>query len=108
MKKLNDPQYISISEEKPQKGLERFQKEFLNDRITELEELSTFLLNGNSSSIKKIAHKWIGFCLPYGFNGLDKIAHELFKNANEENLEKCGDLISSAKDYLSLKKALVD
>ena len=96
---------IRIEEEKPQQGLENFEKEFLNDRKNEYLQLIGFLEKNDFSSIDGLAHKWKGFSKPYGFMGLETLAIEVQKSIKDNNRKELGKYIELIRDYLERKEA---
>ena len=90
--------------EKPLEGLESFYVEFLTNRENELRELQTALANSNFTAIAEIAHRWKGFCEPYGFGQLGNIAKELEVHAKASEAAPCQKILVSVSDYLAHKR----
>lgn len=91
-------------DEKPLEGLESFYSEFLTNRELELQELQSALAAQNFTTIAEISHRWKGFCEPYGFGQLGKIAKELEEMAKLQDAKQCHGLLATVEDYLAHKK----
>lgn len=90
--------------EKPLPGLEPFFDEFLRDRTEECNgELSTALATSDFEAIRRLAHKWKGFCEPYGFGGLGQMAIRLEQQAAAQNMAECQKLFEQIQAYLATK-----
>ena len=96
-----------IRSETPTPGLEAYINEFLTDRISELKELNIHLENSEFEAIRAVAHKWKGFCAPYGFNHLETLGIALEKKATELSLTDVSDLLLQIRDYLALKEEII-
>ena len=90
--------------EKPLEGLESFYQEFLTNRLKEFQELQGALGSKDFKAIAEMAHKWKGFCEPYGFGQLGIIARELEEMAKANEAKKCSDLLGDVEHYLAHKK----
>ncbi|MCH2534736.1 MAG: hypothetical protein MK008_09875 [Bdellovibrionales bacterium] len=97
----------NFKDEKPAEGLEDFTVEFCNNRIVEIDYLTSQLQQKKFSEIKSLSHKWKGFSSPYGFHHLEKIAHELHSKSQNEDYESCKNLIQEASEYLKQKQLLL-
>ena len=95
---------IDISKERPVAGLEEFYHEFLADRNSELKEMNAFLERSEFDSIKKIAHKWKGFCAPSGFQYLETLSEALEVKASELSLKDVSEILLQIGKYLDLKE----
>lgn len=89
--------------EKPLEGLESFYDDFLVNRNKELQKLKTALTEKNFDFIAEVAHRWKGFCGPYGFGQLANIAKEIESCATQKKLAECGEFLHQAEDYLKHK-----
>lgn len=93
--------------EKPLEGLESFYEEFLTSRKKELNELQSALNEKNYTFIAEVAHRWKGFCEPYGFGQLAKIARDIETYAKDNQADNCQQLLKQAEDYLNYKSTVV-
>lgn len=93
-----------VKNEKPLEALESFSEEFLNDRLAEFKSLEQFEQSKDYSEIKSLAHKWKGFCEPYGFNELGKLSTKLEDELKLNNVDKTTHLINEIRQYLIAKK----
>lgn len=93
-----------VKNEKPLEALESFSEEFLNDRLSEFKNLEEFELAKNYSEIQSLAHKWKGFCEPYGFNELGKLSTKLEDELKLQNVDKTTHLINEIRQYLNAKR----
>ncbi len=91
--------------ERPLPELAEFFSEFLADRLGDLAELQRAFDTGNLQGVKDIAHRWKGFCAPYGFGALGNLAAELETRAQEGATDECRRLISAAEAYLARKQS---
>jgi HPt (histidine-containing phosphotransfer) domain-containing protein len=94
----------AADQERPLPELAEFYEEFLKDRMTDLAELQRSFNSGNLQNVKAIAHRWKGFCAPYGFGTLGALAAELETCALDGAVEECGRHISAAAAYLARKQ----
>ncbi len=92
-----------ISEEKASPGLEKFAKEFFQDRCSELSLMQESLKRKDFEGIRKVAHKWKGFCTPYGFHYLENLSQEVEKVASEKDFVKISSLLEEISSYLEEK-----
>lgn len=98
---------FDIAKERPEKGLEPFVLEFLNDREAEFKQLQSFILNKDFKSVEMLAHSWKGFSAPYGFLALGELSKELEAKAAQADITACSELIDLIKEYLLLKRAKI-
>lgn len=98
---------IDISSERPTQGLEEFQAEFLQDRNEEFLVVLDALKKEDYSQIKSYAHKWKGYCAPYGFNGLEYYSEKLEIAANDTDLKLCKIYIENIQNYLNEKESFL-
>lgn len=96
-----------VKNEKPLEALESFSQEFLRDRLAEFKLVEGYDKSKNYSEIKSMAHKWKGFCEPYGFIELGKLSAELENELKSNNVQKTTHLINEIRDYLNAKKAYI-
>lgn len=92
-----------VNDQPPQDALAEFQEEFLTDRKTEVSEF----LNDSKLPLEKIketAHKWKGFCDPYGFQNLTLYAKDIEKAVLNSEESECLKLLKEVDLYLSKKK----
>lgn len=92
------------SSETPLAGLEGYYQEFLHARLDDLKAMNESLISGNYPVIMKLAHKWKGFSVPYGFGVLGEIAMELEVCAEAGDGNGCQQLLTETKDYLLIQK----
>lgn len=90
-------------DEKPSPGVEKFLGEFYQDRREELDQLKVLSKEVNYSEVKKIVHRWKGFCAPYGFNTLGEIAKEIQKSIEVEDYAHINTLLEEIELYLNDK-----
>ncbi len=95
---------IDLSNEQPEPGLEPFVTEFLNDREEELPQLENSIEQKDFNSIRQLAHRWKGFCAPYGFEGLGALSLELENAADDKDSAACMNLYKEMNDYLHAKR----
>ena len=95
---------MNIESEKALPGLEEYSKEFLSDRVGELEEMRHFLNTADLEQVRRMAHKWKGFCAPYGFNYLETLSCSLEKTAEKMDAVKSLELINQISEYLIKKE----
>jgi len=99
---------FQIGDEKPEPGLESFQLEFLNDRRSQLKELSVQDSGTlNFESVKKAAHDWKGYSKAYGFDHLEKLALQIDQAVDSQDQSTCSDLLAEAVLYLDEKAKLL-
>lgn len=70
---------------------------FLNERNKEIIVLTAALQKEDFNQLQSIAHKWKGFCEPYGFKDLAELAISLELAAKNKNKEECSRLIQQIK-----------
>lgn len=100
--------YIEIvKHEKPLDALVSFQGEFLNDRLDELKLMNNSLENSNFQDIRDLAHKWKGFCEPYGFNALANLSKDLEVSVDTKNVQEVTQIIGEINKYLEAKKEYI-
>lgn len=87
----------------PMKGLETFYGEFKSTRKEELLILQTALVNNDFGILSSMAHKWKGFCEPYGFGELAVMSDELESSAKNQDRVACQHLLDSIEEYLASK-----
>jgi hypothetical protein len=90
----------------PVDGLEDFFPQFISNRLNELAQMRapTGLLN--LTTVMKIAHKWIGFSAPYGFNHLADLGVNLEDAAKRVSFDECEKIILEVQEYLNFKSQL--
>lgn len=98
---------FDIEDEKPNPGLEKFAGEFLSDRQEELNKMKAFLDINDLEAIRKLAHKWKGFCAPYGFQVLELLAQELESNASKGEKNLVDESLNKISDYLVQKEKVI-
>lgn len=96
---------VDIENEKPAPGLEKYTDEFLRDRQSEFEDMRAALVSKDLKRVKELAHKWKGFCGPYGFNHLEVLSESLEKAADELNYDTSTTLVEEISQYLNLKES---
>ena len=91
--------------EKAVEGLESFIPGFYKDRVADYEQLKGFYEKKSYEDIKKLAHRWKGFCDPYGFGKLTIISKSLEEECEKHNIDQgtVQKLINEVKDYLEIK-----
>jgi len=89
--------------ELPQAGLEDFVGEFHADRVIEMSDLKLSIDELNFTSICDIAHRWKGFCRPYGFLELERLSILLEKEAKSGNGENLNGIFDQIVFYLDEK-----
>ncbi len=99
------PDTQNFSSETPLPELEAFYSEFLQDRFADLAQLQASFATHDLMIVKEIAHRWKGFCEPYGFGRLGGIAAELEVHAKNGDDAACAPLIKAAATYLAEKKS---
>jgi len=97
----------NIKNEKPSDGLEEFVEEFFNDRLKEMKVLKEMIDHKKLSDIKSLAHRWKGFCKPYGFNLLGDLSINLEKAAISKDFESCHVIFEQMCSYLNIKKSFL-
>ena len=95
---------FDVKNEKASPGLEEYAQEFLEDRFMELEDMRKYYVNSDLENIRKLAHKWKGFCVPYGFIKLETLSESLEKAAIESNQQESLVYIDQINEYLKAKK----
>lgn len=75
MRKPQDP-----AKETPLVGLEQYYDEFRQSRLDDLDEMINALHVNDFKIVSGLAHKWRGYCAPYGFGLLAEIAEDIFCN----------------------------
>jgi len=95
---------LGIENEKPIEGLEGFVEKFLGDRLSEFEKLRSDLSSEKYDEIRALAHNWKGFCDPYGFQGLGKLAISLEEKAIAKDKNGCEEVFRDMDLYLKAKK----
>lgn len=98
---------VDLKSEKPVAGLEKYSLEFLEDRKNELNAMLSCLKDSNFMEISRLAHKWKGFCEPYGFNNLESLARKLEITAGKNNIKDTSELIHKIEEYLKLKEEIL-
>ena len=96
-----------IENDVPMAGLEQFVDEFYQDRVLEFNDMQEFRKAERFEDIRKLAHKWKGFCSPYGFQGLETLATDLEIECKSNNVEKIDDLISKISKYMIEKGKII-
>lgn len=96
-----------IENDAPIPGLEQFVNEFYQDRVLEFNEMQEFRKEKRFEDIRKLAHKWKGFCAPYGFQGLESLSTELEVECKSSNVEKIDELISKISKYMIEKGKII-
>ncbi len=94
---------FDFSKEQVATGLEEFVIEFYEDRQQELSLMLDSLAKNDLDSIGALAHKWRGFCSPYGFQHLEGLSISLEESARGKNTEESKNLIEKISDYLEKK-----
>jgi HPt (histidine-containing phosphotransfer) domain-containing protein len=97
-----------MTNEKAAPGLESFMIEFYHDRISELAEMNESLDKKDFETIRQYAHKWKGFCVPYGFHGLEALSIELEESCLGQNIENISGLLAKVSHYMSEKKKVLN
>jgi HPt (histidine-containing phosphotransfer) domain-containing protein len=85
-------------------GLEKFVAEFCDDRCNELDVMRQAFAQKNFTQISELAHKWKGFCEPYGFSSLGNYAIDIEKNCKLQSLSDLQALLNEVENYLKYKK----
>ena len=98
---------FDLKNEKASPGLEGFADEFLNDRLAELSIMKKYIETSELEPIGKLAHKWKGFCTPYGFNFLEVLSESLEKTAGELNIDGCTTILNQISEYLVAKEKIL-
>lgn len=97
----------AIKSEKATQGLEDYLPEFVQDRVSELDQLRDACEEKNFELIRSTAHKWKGYAIPYGFNYLDQLARKLEASASASKLDECEELLNELSEYLKVKQELI-
>ncbi len=92
-----------LESEVPWPGLERYYVEFLTTRREEVSTLKNFLAENNFKEIAQLAHRWKGFCTPYGFGKLAEYSTDLEVTALSSDHNQCAQLIDRIQGYLASK-----
>ena len=98
MRKSRNP-----ASEIPLPGLQPFIAEFSASRKEELVQLKGYLDASDFEAMRKLAHTWKGFAVPYGYGILEYLAIELELAAEDRNREVCQSLVKEVEIYLSSK-----
>lgn len=98
---------VSVENEKASAGLEEYTMEFLEDRLSEFEQMRAFYGNSDMAQVKAMAHKWKGFCGPYGFNLLETLSRDLEMCIENGNLDEVSPLLEKISKYLIKKEAIL-
>ena len=85
-------------------GLEKFVAEFCDDRCNELTMMRQAFAQKDFTEISALAHKWKGFCEPYGFSSLGNYAIDIEKNCKTESVPNLQALLDEVENYLTYKK----
>lgn len=81
-----------------------FYAEFLEDRWKEMVVLKDFIQKKDFNNITTLAHRWKGFCSPYGFGILGELSRELEFAAKDNSLEAVTKIVQSMEEYLIEKR----
>ena len=95
MRKIKNP-----SAEIALPGFEVFHEEFLTSRKEELIALRAATAGKDFKALTQMAHKWKGFCDPYGFQELAQQAIKLDIAAQNANSSLCAELLDQIGAYL--------
>ena len=95
---------ISLQGESPAPGLESFVPEFFRARRADFADIRLYLAERDFESLLKLAHKWRGFCEPYGFARLGDLAGELEEQGKQRNLAGCEKIAEQMDSYLCWKQ----
>ncbi len=90
--------------EKVVKGLEAHVVEFYENRQKELELLKQHVANSDFKAASSLTHNWKGFCAPYGFGYLGKLALELEPYLKTSDLNNSKEKIKKIEEYFEAKK----
>lgn len=82
--------------------------EFIRDRENEYVDLGRFLEQENFEKIRAIAHRWRGFCAPYGFRYLGELALELEIQSECQNIKECSLLLEKIQIEINNKRELIE
>lgn len=85
-------------------GLEKFVGEFCDDRVSELLLMQQAFAQKDFKQISELAHKWKGFCEPYGFSSLGSFAKDIEKSCKPEDQSSLQSLLNEVENYLTYKK----
>ena len=96
-----------ISNEKPAPGLEEFVLEFLEDRLSEFQTLNESFSKKDFEGLRAMAHKWKGFCAPYGFNYLEVLSIKLEELASNKNSSEVDGVLNDISQYLGEKEKIL-
>lgn len=94
----------TVINEKPDEGLESFQKDFWISRKAEILEVAAALEEKSYNAVLKVSHNWKGYSQPYGFLTLGELAKDLESAAKIKNHSECLNLLKNIELYLDLKK----
>lgn len=97
----------NIADEKASPGLEEFSLEFHGDRVQEVNLILELVSKKDLDAVRKIAHKWKGFCEPYGFNFLEELSINLERAAIDKNLSQIENTINDIVSYLKEKEVYI-
>jgi HPt (histidine-containing phosphotransfer) domain-containing protein len=108
MQEMTMATHPNIQAEIPLPGLEQFYQQFFENRLHDLSQLKASLVAHDLNAIRDTAHRWKGFCAPYGFEHLGDIAAELETQAITGDELACAKHIEAAALYLEAKHAQDD
>ena len=95
MRKIRNP-----AAEIPLPGFEVFYEDFLCSRKEELSQLKAAMAAGDLRFLTTTAHKWKGFCTPYGFQELSELALKLESASLATDRPRCAALLEEISSYL--------
>ncbi len=93
----------ALNKEAPNPGLEVFELEFYEDRLKEFESLKQHMLDSEYENIRKLAHKWKGFCGPYGFKQLEVLSQKLEISSQNKDSAEIKTILQEMSNYLDEK-----
>lgn len=99
MRKANDP-----ANESPIVGLEQYYEEFRQSRLEDLNLMTNALHSNDFGLISGLAHKWRGYCAPYGFGLLAQMAEDIERASENHDQGLCEQYFSEVLTYLSITK----
>lgn len=99
---------FKIEEEKPFDGLEKYQNEFFNSRVEEVQALEKMDSSVKYDEAKKLFHKWKGYSRPYGFFYLEFLSKEGELAYDKQDKEKMDEIIQLVKKYLDEKRKILN
>lgn len=94
---------FDFSKEEVSVGLEEFVLEFYEDRVKEFSLMRDDLEKNDLDAIGVIAHKWRGFCSPYGFQHLGELSVSLEESTRSGDFDVSSSLIERISVYLDKK-----